>query len=148
MPYPGNNAIDIERTEHHLHAVCLVAPNLAAGITVTATNGGGSWTLGAASATILTTSATMWTDIHYVHVSAISTAGNYQLNLYANGVLICEIPLYKQNVTADNWSRVNICTPMIAPGSVITAKLASATDDGETCVVKVNYHTYPIGIRG
>ena len=127
--------------EEHLHSAGKIAPDLAAGITVTATTGGGTWTLGAASATILTTSALC--DIHYLHLTEISANGNYQLNLYDDDNLICAVPFAKAAVTSDNYARIPIMTPLIAIGSVITAKMASSTDDGETCKIKVFYHEYP-----
>lgn len=130
----------IHRLEEHAHSVQFVAPDLATGITATAVNDANTWDLGAASATILTAAA--WCDIHQLDIYAISAAGEYQINIYDDGDLIISQSFSKASVVSDNYVRIEVQSRMIAPGSVITAKLASATNDGETVKVKIAGHYY------
>lgn len=112
-----------------------VAPNLAAGKTATATNGAGSYTLGAASSAILSASSN---TIVGVHVEQISAAGSYQLNLYVASSTLCGSVVFSRKEVAVMDTVFISFRSQPLTGS-ITAKLASAADDGETCVVKLLY---------
>ena len=130
---------EMDIVEEHIHSVQQVAPSTAIGILVTA--GAAPWDLGAESGTILTGPAA-WFDIHYIDIETISANGNYQLNIYANSVIKASVTFTKKSVTADDYVRCPVITPLLAAGSVITAKLGSLAGGAETCRVKVWYHQY------
>ena len=110
------------------------APDLAAGKTVTAVTDGSTWTLGAHSSALMTASSN---TIVAVHIQSLSAAGSYQLNLYAASVICGSIPFARAEVAVINSLDIPYRTQKVT--GAITAKLASSTNDGETCVVKLSY---------
>ena len=139
LPYIAGKKTNYDRLHiisEHLHGIGKVAPQGAAPITVTA--GGGAWTLGAASATILTTTAI--SDLHHAVISDVSANEDYEMIFYADGVEIGAIGFSRSNNFVNSIT-VPLMTPQIKEGAVITAKLMDGTG-GATANVKVQYHEY------
>jgi hypothetical protein len=111
-----------------------VAPSLAAGKTVTAASGEGTWTLGAASSAIL--SATSNTIVG-INISAISAIGTYQLNLYAASAICGSVVFSRVEVAVVDSLYIPFRSQPVT--GAITAKLASGADDGEHVDVKLSY---------
>jgi len=110
------------------------APDLAVGKTVTAVTDGSTWTLGAHSSAIMSASSN---TIVGVHIRSILAAGSYQLNLYAASVICGSIPFSRKEVAVIDSYDFPFRSQKVTGN--ITARLASSTNDGETCAVKLSY---------
>ena len=129
----------LHQVTEHIHSVQRVYPNLGTGITVT--GHANAWTLGDAATVVAGGVIALDFDIHHISINTISANDTYQLNLYDDGSLICEVAFTK-SPTTDPVRAFPVVTPLISANSVITAKLASAGGGGDTLVMKIWYHTY------
>ena len=125
--------------ESHHHSVSKVYPTLAAGVTVTAGTAE-AWTLGDPVQIVPAATITSPFDIHWITIIA-SVATTYELVLYAAAVEIGRVRIVRPagNLTT---SQLPMITPLIAAGTAINAKVASATGDANTVTISIGYHTY------
>jgi hypothetical protein len=134
---------DVHRVDEHLHSASKVYPTLADGVTLTAVNGAGTWTLGSLVEVVPASTITNDFDIHFISIEDISANGVYEIVLYA-GASDVEVARVRVTRTAiqDSTLNVPVQTTLIAANSRIRAAVASAADNGETIDISIFYHLY------
>lgn len=124
----------------HLHNKVLLSPNLALGILITAS--ATPWTLGVASASILTVGANEVIDIHIIEIESISpNYGTYQLDIIHSieGTII-SFPFARRVIADPDSIRMCINGSHLCGTGTFTAKLAYSGGAAATCRIKLGYH--------
>jgi len=80
-------------------------------------------------------------DIHYVSLENLSANAVYELVVYDDGTE-CGRNRFTKNANLDATVNAPIQTPIIAAGSVVTAKLSTNNAAGDTATISLFYHTY------
>jgi urease alpha subunit len=132
-----------ETIDDHLHGASKVYPTLADGVTITATNGAGTWTLGTVVEVVPASTITSDFDVHHVSIESLSANSVYELVLYA-GAGDTEIGRVRitKNAAQDGTMNIPIQTPIVDANSRIRAAVATTNDNGETVDISLFYHTY------
>ena len=131
-----------EVMEEHIHALSMVYPSLAGGVTIT--GGVAAWQEGAFAEIIPVDTITEDFDIHFIVVEDVSLDDIYELSLYAATTEIGRIRL-----TATLTAGGRIIFPPIpfqcrvqAKNAQIQAKLANELGGSETVKISLHYHEY------
>jgi len=130
--------------DEHFHSEQQVYPTLADGITLTAVNDGGTWTLGTVTQIIPAGTITSDFDLHFISLEAISDNGVYELVLYAgdSDTEIARARFSREGGSDGALRSINVITPIVEAGSRIRGALATDANDGETVTLSLFYHTY------
>jgi hypothetical protein len=127
----------------HFHSVMKCYPVAADPVTIT--GGAGVWAEGAKVEIVPASTIDDEFDIHFVSISDISAADNYEFILYAGGVgsevEIARVPFTRGSVQVDS-TQLKITTPLIFADERISGALATSGGGSDTCDVKLGYHTY------
>ncbi len=134
----------VEMIEEHIHGVSSVYPTLASGVTVTATDDGGSWDLGTVVEIIPASTIVKDFDVHYIGIEDVSDNTVYELVLYsgAGDTEIGRVRTSREGGADGSLRAISIMTPIIAANSRIRAALATPGNNGETLTISLFYHTY------
>ena len=133
--------------EEHFHSTQLVRPALAAAAPVV--GGAGAWAYGLLSGDIVPAagagSMAIPFDIHGLAINAISANDQYQLALVktVGGVdtVIMEVSFVRDSPQVTSM-HIPVQTPLMAAGTQIRAKVASASGGGDSVAIKVRLHAY------
>lgn len=129
----------------HLHGRQKIYPNLASAVSITSTNGAGTWTPGADTQVIPASAITSSYDIHFCSIATISANASCQLDFYSGadgaGTHICSVS-FARNDTFQRSFPLPVCCPVLPANTRVYAKLADNDDAGITVTFKVWYHTY------
>lgn len=134
---------------YHVHDSAKVYPVGAGPVTLTDKNDGGGTPWGHGAKTQVVPASTIATkfDIHYIVISGISAADDFELMVYKGGaaseVLIGTIAFSRDATFLAPSQSHPIQIPPQAADERISMSLASSGSDGKTCDVKVYYHQYP-----
>ncbi len=128
----------------HVHSEQNVYPTLAAGVQVTATNAGTTWTLGTLVEVIPASTITQDFDIHHVGIEDVSDNTIYELVLYAGSgdTEIGRARVSREGGADGALRNIPMMTPIIEKNSRIRAAIATPDDDGEDITISLFYHVY------
>lgn len=136
----------IEILEDHAHSVDRVYPTIGAGgawVAGTSVPAGaaGAGNFGVAT-TILPGAATAAPfDIHYINVESLPANTTYELVILANGVESGRVRFTRVN-NNESVNGLPFMMPIVAAGTVMTAKCANAAGSVNNIVISVQYHLY------
>ena len=130
--------------EEHIHKEGKVYPTLAAGVTLTAVDDGGSWDLGVLVEIIPANIIGTDFDIHYVGMEDISNNTVYELVLYygVGDIEAGRVRFSREGGTDGALRAISIMTPIIPKNSKIMAAIATPANNGETVDISLMYHLY------
>lgn len=127
----------------HTHSVSHYYPSLAANVTLTA--GTSAFSLGAIATIVPANTITDAFDIHFIHLTNASAAGNYVIRLYQGSTgaetKIGEIRV-TQAVGLANLAPLPVMTPLIVANTRISGAVATSTSGAASIDIALNYHTY------
>jgi hypothetical protein len=142
--YSGGDSVYalIHTAEEHSHSQQYVYPTVANPVVLTAINGVGSWSAGAWVQVVPAVGGiTSPFDIHHLDISSISANEDFQIDIANGTTVIASITFTRGGVQSQSVSRPVQMTVQPA-NSQIQARLYSGADNGETCGIKIWYHTY------
>lgn len=139
----GDVAGSLHILEEHIHTPAHQYPSLADGVTVTATSGAGTWTLGTKVEIVPADTITDAFDIHFISIEDISANGQFEMHLFEgpSDNFIGSIR-FVRNTLQNATINVPIQTPIVAANQRIRAALASSDDGGQTVDISLFYHEY------
>lgn len=127
----------------HTHSVSHYYPSLASNVTLTA--GASSFSLGSITTIVPANTITSDFDIHFIHLTNASAAGNYVIRLY-QGSTGAETQIGEVRVTQAvglaNLAPLPVMTPLINANTRISGAIATSTSGAATIDIALNYHTY------
>ena len=80
-------------------------------------------------------------DIHHLSIENLSANAIYEIVLYDDGVECGRVRVTK-NAAQDGTTNIPIQTPIMASGSVITAKASTENAADDAAILTIFYHTY------
>ena len=144
--YNGGNSIfaEVHTLGDHFHSVALVRPDLAASVQIVA--GLVAWTYGGLSADLIAVADPVFSldafDVHFMILDTPSANTEYQLQLIGDAAdVLANIPFTRTNVQTRSF-QMQVQTPVVAAGTRIRARMATAAGGGETINVKLIAHAY------
>ena len=132
----------VEILNDHVHSAQGVYPTLAGGATVT---GGAAWTLGNYAEVVPNAQIGASFDLHWLWIENVSADTRYELVLYGVTTEIARARFARDVAGSSTEPLISIPvqTVILAAGTQIQAKLASAAGGGETATVSVGSQPAP-----
>ena len=136
---------------HHVHDSAKVYPTGAGDygadpITLTA-SATTNWLHGSKTEVVPVNGITSWFDIHWIIVSSMADADDYELRVFKGGIgeetEIGRIAFSRNAVQDRSSYPLPIQIPPQMPNTRISMSLASGTANTSTAQIKIYYHTYP-----
>lgn len=134
------------------HSPSKCYPTLAAGVDVTATNAGTTWTLGAVVEVVPKDTITSEFDIHSITIELADTATTYELVLYYDELddgsdIECGRVRWTRVGAQVKSDRIILRTSgpshiKLPANSSVNAKVATPNDNGEVLTISIEYHEY------
>lgn len=142
--YLSNNIYGIlENLRKYTQSVNKVYPSLADNVLVT--GGTAAWELGSFVEIIPVNTITNYFNIHCMGLTYPSAVDCYQIELYSGGsgdeVLIAQVKVCR-DTNQGSVSPTCIITPIIAPNTRISAKIATKGGGNDTITMALGYHEY------
>lgn len=127
----------------HTHSVSRYFPSLAANVSITA--GATAFSLGTITTVVPANTITSDFDIHFMHLTNASAAGNYIIRLYQGStgseIQVGEVRI-TQAVGLANLAPVPVMTPLMNANTRVSAAVATSTSGAASIDIALNYHTY------